>query len=434
MRKQFASSCSDFLLHLYQTSAMNQLIIENLRISVSAVRSHMLRSMLTILIISFGIMALVGILTSIDAIKYFFNENFTAMGANTLTIRNRAVRIHVGGDSRRPRTNPDITFQQASAFKSEFDFQAHVSIYYNASGSSTAKFGSIKTNPNIRILAGDENYMITSGDEVEKGRAFSSTENFYGNAVAVIGTSVQTALFKKKENPIGQIITLGTAKFRVIGVLKSRGSSFGMNSDNTCIIPLTTARQFFPRPNVSYYINIMPFVSTQLKAAEGEAMSRFRIIRKNRSYQEPDFEISKSDVVAKMLFDQLKYLSLAAKIIGGITLFGAAIGLMNIMLVSVTERTREIGIRKAMGANSKTIRNQFMVEAVLIAILGGTLGIILGIGIGNLVSKIVGSSFIIPWQWITLGYSLCFAVALISGIIPATKAAKLDPIESLRYE
>jgi len=413
---------------------MNQLIIENIRISISAVRSHMLRSMLTILIISFGIMALVGILTSIDAIKYFFNENFAAMGANTLTIRNRAVHIDMGGDHKRPRHYPEITFQQATAFKAEYDFQANVALFYNATGSATAKFGSVKTNPNIRILAGDDSYMITSGDEVEKGRAFSATENFYGSAVAVIGSGVQTNLFKNKENPIGQIITLGTAKFRVIGVLKSKGSSIGMNSDNTCIIPLTTARQFFPRPNVSYSINIMPFNSAQLQAAEGEAMSRFRIIRKNLSYQEPDFEISKSDVVAKLLFDQLRYLSLAAKIIGGITLFGAAIGLMNIMLVSVTERTQEIGIRKAMGANKITIRNQFMIEAIMIAILGGTLGIILGIGIGNLVSQVVGSSFIIPWQWIILGYALCFGVAMVSGIIPATKAAKLDPIESLRYE
>jgi len=413
---------------------MNQLIIENIRISISAVRSHMLRSMLTILIISFGIMALVGILTSIDAIKYFFNENFAAMGANTLTIRNRAVHIDMGGDHKRPRHYPEITFQQATAFKAEYDFQANVALFYNATGSATAKFGSVKTNPNIRILAGDDSYMITSGDEVEKGRAFSATENFYGSAVAVIGSGVQTNLFKNKENPIGQIITLGTAKFRVIGVLKSKGSSIGMNSDNTCIIPLTTARQFFPRPNVSYSINIMPFSSAQLQAAEGEAMSRFRIIRKNLSYQEPDFEISKSDVVAKLLFDQLRYLSLAAKIIGGITLFGAAIGLMNIMLVSVTERTQEIGIRKAMGANKITIRNQFMIEAIMIAILGGTLGIILGIGIGNLVSQVVGSSFIIPWQWIILGYALCFGVAMVSGIIPATKAAKLDPIESLRYE
>jgi len=413
---------------------MNQLIIENIRISISAVRSHMLRSMLTILIISFGIMALVGILTSIDAIKYFFNENFAAMGANTLTIRNRAVHIDMGGDHKRPRHYPEITFQQASAFKNDYDFQANVALYYYATGNATAKFGSIKTNPNIRILAGDESYMITSGDEVEKGRAFSGTENFYGSAVAVIGSGIQTNLFKNKENPIGQIITLGTAKFRVIGVLKSKGSSIGMNSDNSCIIPLTTARQFFPRPRVSYSINIMPFSSAQLQAAEGEAMSRFRIIRKNLPYQEPDFEISKSDVVAKLLFDQLRYLSLAAKIIGGITLFGAAIGLMNIMLVSVTERTQEIGIRKAMGANKLTIRNQFMIEAIMIAVLGGTLGIVLGIGIGNLVSKVVGSSFIIPWQWIILGYALCFGVAMVSGIIPATKAAKLDPIESLRYE
>ncbi|NWJ49881.1 MAG: ABC transporter permease [Bacteroidetes bacterium] len=413
---------------------MNQLIRENIRISISAVRSHFVRSMLTILIIAFGIMALVGILTSIDAIKYFFNENFTAMGANTLTIRNRSIQINMGGDRKRPRYYPVITIQQANEFKEGYDFPAKVAIYYFASGSSTAKYGSVKTNPNIRITAGDENYMTTSGDEVEKGRAFSANENFYGTAVVVIGGGVKDNLFKNKEDPIGKIIQLGGAQFRVIGVLKSRGSGIGFNSDNSCIIPLNTARQYFPRANVSYTINIMALANQNLEGAEGEAMSKFRIIRKNRPYQDPDFEISKSDVIAKMLFDQLKYLSLAAKIIGGITLFGAAIGLMNIMLVSVTERTREIGIRKAIGANRKTIRNQFLVEAIFIAQLGGILGVFLGILIGNLVSYLVGSSFIIPWVWMILGFSLCFIVALVSGIIPALKASNLDPIESLRYE
>lgn len=379
-------------------------------------------------------MALVGILTSIDAIKYFFNENFSAMGANTLTIRNRAIQVNMGGDRKRPRHYPVITYQQASDFKEAYDFPALVAIYYFASGSSTAKYGSIKTNPNLRITAGDENYMATSGDEVEKGRAFSSNENFYGSSVVVIGGGVRDNLFKKNEDPINKIIQLGGAQFRVIGVLKSRGSGIGFNSDNSCIIPLNTARQLFPKADVSYTINIMALAGQNLEGAEGEAMGKFRIIRKDRPYQDPDFEISKSDVIAKLLFDQLKYLSLAAKLIGGITLFGAAIGLMNIMLVSVTERTREIGIRKAIGANRKTIRNQFLVEAIFIAQLGGLLGVFLGILIGNLVSFLVGSSFIIPWVWIILGFTLCFIVALASGIIPALKASNLDPIESLRYE
>ncbi len=413
---------------------MNPLIRENIRISISSVRSHAVRSILTILIIAFGIMALVGILTSIDAIKYFFNENFSAMGANTLTIRNRAIQVNMGGDRKRPRHYPVITYQQASDFKEAYDFPALVAIYYFASGSSTAKYGSIKTNPNLRITAGDENYMATSGDEVEKGRAFSSNENFYGSSVVVIGGGVRDNLFKKNEDPINKIIQLGGAQFRVIGVLKSRGSGIGFNSDNSCIIPLNTARQLFPKADVSYTINIMALAGQNLEGAEGEAMGKFRIIRKDRPYQDPDFEISKSDVIAKLLFDQLKYLSLAAKLIGGITLFGAAIGLMNIMLVSVTERTREIGIRKAIGANRKTIRNQFLVEAIFIAQLGGLLGVFLGILIGNLVSFLVGSSFIIPWVWIILGFTLCFIVALASGIIPALKASNLDPIESLRYE
>lgn len=386
------------------------------------------------LIISFGIMALVGILTSIDSIKYYLNENFMMMGANTFTIRNRSMRIQMGNRTTLPKNFRSITWQEAMDFKSQFDFPAFTSVYTNASGIATLKYGSEKTNPNISIIGSDENYLITSGNEIERGRNLSGNEVLYGTHAVVLGSGVVDKLFKNNEDPVDKIISIGPAKYRVVGVMKSKGSSMGFNPDNICIIPVTNVRQAFSRANMSYSVNVMVNDPMMLEPAIGEATGLFRIIRDVRAGDEDSFDVAKSDNLAEMLFDNLKYLRLAATVIGIITLIGAAIGLMNIMLVSVTERTREIGIRMALGANRKTIRNQFLVEAIVIGQIGGLVGIVLGIGIGNILSLIIGSSFIVPWAWIILGVVLCFGVAIVSGFVPATKAAKLDPVESLRYE
>ena len=240
--------------------------------------------------------------------------------------------------------------------------------------------------------------------------------------------------FEKNEDPVGKTISIGSGKYLVIGVLKEKGSSVGFSGDRRCLVPVNNVRQYFGRPNMNFSINVMTDNPEYLESAIDEATGIFRIIRKDPLEEDNSFGITKSDTIANMLIDLIKYVTLAATIIGLITLIGAAIGLMNIMLVSVTERTREIGIRKATGATSRTIRNQFLVEAIVIAQMGGILGIILGIVAGNIVSMVSGTSFIIPWMWILLGIVLCLIVALASGIIPATKAAKLDPIESLRYE
>ena len=208
----------------------------------------------------------------------------------------------------------------------------------------------------------------------------------------------------------------------------------GFSGDRTCFIPVSNVRINFPRPNMSFNINVMAKSPELVDAATGEATAILRNLRKIPVGIEDTFEITKSDNIAKMLIENIKYVTLAATIIGLITLLGAAIGLMNIMLVSVTERTREIGIRKAIGATKRVIRNQFLVESIVIGQLGGILGIFLGILVGNIISLLIGSAFIVPWLWILTGVILCFGVALISGIIPARKAANLDPIESLRYE
>ena len=409
-------------------------IKENVLISLGSIKSHLLRTVLTVMIIAFGIMALVGILTAIDAVEYFLNDNFAMMGSNTFNVQNRALRVHIGGKRNKTKSFEPISFVEANKFKDEYNFPATTSLYVHGTSVATVKYKSEKTNPNTQVQGTDENYITNAGLELEKGRNFSEREVHNGNHVVIIGSAIASTLFKKNVDPIGKIISIGSGKYKVIGVLKERGSSVGFSGDRYCLAPLGNVRQYFSRPDMNFKISVMVSDQTQMEAAVGEAIGTFRRIRKDKLGEEDSFSIIKSDNVANMLIGLTSSIQIGATVIGLITLFGAAIGLMNIMLVSVTERTKEIGIRKAIGAKSSTIRNQFLVEAIVIAQIGGVLGIVIGILIGNGVSLATGSAFIIPWLWILLGVVLCLVVALLSGIIPANKAAKLDPIESLRYE
>jgi len=386
------------------------------------------------MIIAFGIMALVGILTAIDAVEYFLNDNFAMMGSNTFNIQNRELRVHIGGNSQRTKQFERIDYRQALKFKEEYDFPAVTSLFTYGTGIATIKYKSEKTNPNIQVMGVDENYITTAGLELSRGRNFTPEEIYQGNHVTIIGTEIASKLFEKNVDPIGKIISVGAGKYKVIGVLAERGSSIGFSGDRSCLAPMGNVRQYFGRPNMNYRISVMVTDQSKMDAAVGEATGVFRRIRKDKIGEDDSFSIIKSDNISNMLIGLTSKVQIGATVIGFITLLGAAIGLMNIMLVSVTERTREIGIRKAIGATSRTIRNQFLVEAIVIAQIGGILGVIAGILIGNGVSALTESAFIIPWLWIFLGLALCFVVALLSGIIPANKAARLDPIESLRYE
>lgn len=379
-------------------------------------------------------MALVGILTSIDAIKSSINSNFTNMGANTFTIRNREMNLRIGKNGKKPKRYKSITYDEAVRFTKDYNFPALPSVSTMAAGAGTIKYGSKKTNPNMRVFGGDENYMATSGYELQRGRNFSAQEVQYGSHVAIIGKDVVDALFAKNEDPIDQIITIGSGKYKIIGILKSKGNSAGFGGDKVAILTLNNVRQYFSMPNMTFTINVLANGTQMMEAAINEAIGTFRVIRHVRIGEDNNFEITKSDNLANMLIGLIGKATTGATIIGIITLLGAAIGLMNIMLVSVTERTREIGIRKAIGATKKAIRSQFLVEAIVICQIGGLLGIILGMLIGNLISYQLGVGFIIPWVWIISGILLCMFVGLFAGIYPAIKASQLDPIDALRFE
>ena len=413
---------------------MLKLIKENIREALKSVRGQLLRTILTVMIIAIGIVALVGILTSIDAISGSISSNFSSMGSNSFSIKNYGYSGNFSKGGRKRKYFSRISYQEAIDFKERYEFPAVVSVSTRASSLATLKYQSEKTNPNIFVFGTDDNYFETSGYEMERGRNFSESEIRYGSHVVIIGNEIEKKLFLNNENPIDKLISIGPGRYRIIGTLKSKGSSMGFSGDKNAFIPIINARQYFSQSNPTFTISVKANTQNEVDPAIGEAWGTFRIIRGDNVKQEASFEISKSDSFANLFLENMAFVRIAAIAIAIITLLGSAIGLMNMMLVSVTERTREIGIRKAIGASAATIRYQFLIEAIVICQLGGFFGIILGIIFGNIVGSFVGGAFIVPWAWMILGVFLCLIVGLLSSIYPAYKASKLDPIESLRYE
>ncbi len=414
---------------------------ENIRLALRSIKSNLLRTSLTLMIIAFGIMALIGILTATEGIKQSMVNNFRQMGSNTFGIRNKGV-IRKGGKSkaklsenrkREKQDNPKISPLQAQEFVRRFSYPSDVALSWMAQNAGVVRFESQKTNPNVKIWGVDENYMKVSGLNIATGRNLTKTEVDNGQLVAVVGKDVVTKVFPQGIDAIGRFISLGNAKVRIVGVQASKGAS-QTSSDNQVLLPYTTARRLFPADGANFMVNVMVKTPEDLDIAIEEAVATMRNIRKLRLADENDFEVSKSERLATQVLDQLKYVKYATVVIGILTLIGAGIGLMNIMLVSVNERTREIGISKAIGATKRVIRIQFLTEAVVICQIGGVFGIAIGVLLGNLVSIVIKAGFVMPWLWVIGGFIFTFGVGLAAGLYPAIKASELDPVEALRYE
>ncbi len=407
-------------------------MIENIKEGLRSIKANLLRSILTAVIVTFGIMALVGSLTAVDGIGQTLNESLSTLGANTFDIwskRNRG-RSQQGV---KEKVYKRLMMPEVMRFVDQYNFPATVSVDADLTGIAEVKRMSYKTNPNIQVTGINEDYLPVKGLNLDYGRNFSPIEIQYGAKVVILGRKVYDAVFDPNQNPIGEEVTFKGTQFRVIGVMKEKGNLAEDNFDNMALIPVIVANQLASGRGLDYNVTVAVTDPTKMEMAMGEATGLMRSIRRDQLGKPNSFELDKSDTLDDLasLMGIITWVGLG---IGFITLLGSSIALMNIMLVSVTERTREVGIRKALGATPMKIRQQFIVEAIVVCLLGGIAGVILGVAIGNLAAKAMNMSFVLPWLWMFVGIMVCVAVGLFSGYYPANKAAKLDPIESLRFE
>lgn len=412
------------------------------------IRSNKLRTGLTISIIAFGIMALIGIITAIKAMNQKFSESFSTMGANAFTVRFKERNIRFGGGNqrevkltkkgkRKEKTSSlgkNITKDEAELFVKRFDFPSVKSISIFGNRNNIVSHETYKTSPNVMMFGGDENYLALNGFALQYGRNMNRMDVQTGRNVCVLGYDVADKLFKQGVGgAVNSVVRINNIPYRVLGVLESRGSTFGFSRDNVIITTYSNIERNFPS-GFSYVIAVMANELTKVNVAMGEAEGSFRAIRKLNITEENNFVLDRSDSVAEKAMNSLRFLTVSATVIGLITLIGAAIGLMNIMLVSVSERTREVGLIKAIGGKSKMVSRQFLFEAIIISILGAVFGIVLGVIVGNMFSIVLKTGFIVPWDWVLYGIIICTLVGLLAGLYPALKAGRLNPIEALRYE
>ena len=425
---------------------------DTLQLSWKNVKGSKLRTAITVIIMALGIFALILIITAIKAATNSLTNSFSTMGANSFSIRFKERTIRFGGGGGRQNSSEvtkksslkekkskmgmPISFEEACAFKERYSFpQTKVGISLRGPGNIVVNNSRRKTNPDVNVLGGDENYLELNGYSMRYGRNFTPTEIQTGRNICMIGSGVAEKLFPDNAlKAVDEVINVDHIPYRIIAVLEDKGSSAFFNSSRVIITPYNNVRRLYAGSNSSYTIGVMVNDLKLMNAATGEAEGDFRPIRKLDVKEESNFFIDKSDSIAQSLLTNLGFLEKGTIGIAFITLIGAAIGLMNIMLVAVNERTKEIGLSKALGCTAKDIRSQFLFESVLISLMGAAAGIIAGILMGNLVAVLLKTGFVVPWGWVIAAVFVCTIVGLVAGLYPAYKASKLDPIVALRYE
>lgn len=413
------------------------------------ISGNKLRTGITVAIIALGIFALILIITAIQAASNSLTTSFSTMGANSFSVRYKERNVRIGGGRQRENTKlrksalkerrsnmgKVITYDEAKAFKERYNFPAKVGLALGGPRGIVVNNDRKKTNPDVAVLGGDENYLELNGYNIAYGRNMTPTDVESGRSVCLLGSGVAQKLFPENpEKAIDKVVSVDHTPYRVIGVLEEKSSSAFFNTSKIVITSYNNIRRLYANQTSSFNVGVMVNNIKIMDAAIGEAKGTFRPIRKLDVKEEDNFYIDKSDSIAESLLTNLGFLEKGTIGIAFITLIGAAIGLMNIMLVAVNERTKEIGLVKALGGTKRDIRLQFLGESVLISLIGAVVGIILGIILGNGVALLLKTGFVVPWGWVIAGIFVCSFVGLAAGLYPAYKASKLDPIVALRYE
>ena len=424
---------------------------DTISLSWRNIAGNKLRTALTVAIIALGIFALIMIVTAIKAASISLTTSFSTMGANSFSLRYKDRNIRIGGGGGRSRDNTKtsksalrvkksnmgmvITYDEARAFKNRYNFPAKVGLSLMGPRNIVCNNDRKKTNPDVSVLGGDENYLELNGYTIATGRNFTEAEVESGRSICLLGSAVAKKLYPENpEKAIDKVVNVDHTPYRVIGVLEDKGSSAFFNTSKIVLTSYNNIRRLYASQNTSFNVVVMVPDLKMMDVAIGEAKGTFRPIRKLNVKDEANFYVDKSDSIASTFLSASLYLQYAMMAIALITLIGAAIGLMNIMLVAVNERTKEIGLIKALGGTKEDIRAQFLYESVLISLLGAVAGIIAGILVGNLVAIFLKTGFVVPWGWVITGIFVCSFVGLAAGLYPAYKASKLDPIVALRYE
>ena len=413
---------------------MFSLFRENVRIALDSIKTQLLRTILTIVIMGIGIWSLVGILSAVKALETNIAGNFASMGSNTFNIERYEFSVNREGRGERKKINPIIRYDDVRNFIDIYEYPfTSTSVSFAGTRSAEVRYESKKTDPEVQVYGGNENYLDNTGTQIDQGRNFTVFDIKNNTKVCLIGPDFLKSIFEN-ENPLNKTISIRGVKFKIIGILKSKGATFGNNQDLKVLLPIQVARGIFTQPNINYTISIKVVDKAMMQGAQDEALVIFRNIRGLSPIEEKNFGILRSDDLLARASDIGGVLETAAWIISIITILGSSIALMNIMLVSVTERTREIGVRKALGAKNGTISTQFLIETIVIGQFGSVLGIILGILTGVGFAAAFDFEFTLPIVSMTWATIITFVVAVLAGAYPAVKAARLDPIESLRYE
>ena len=409
---------------------------EILRMAFGSLGVNKLRSILTMAGITIGVFSVIGVMTAVSALRGSIETGLSFLGSNMFQFAKYPTGITSNGrDRHKYDIRRNITLAQAQRYKRLMEGTADIICLstYTWDGSAQAVYQNRKTTPGVRFGGSNEYFLDANQYEIAAGRNFTPADIELSRPVVIIGQGIVRKLFPA-ESPLGKVVKVTGRTYTVIGTFAEKGTSFGQSQDDILIVPLTRFLADYGAPR--FTLNIATQSPSQLVYNEtiDKAITAMRIVRELKPEEENDFELYSNDSLIAAFAKVADSVSAGALVISGIALLAAGVGIMNIMLVSVTERTKEIAIRKSIGARKVSILSQFLVESVVISLVGGLAGILLGVLAGNGLAIMMKASVVFPWDWAAIGLAICSAIGVGFGFYPAWKAASLDPIEALRYE